>query len=131
LLIKHAFRRNVQTSDTHLVKSVLDEINNPETTCSAFSISNHIYEQLELENPAKYIRLAQSDEWNNYAFSMHPSLTEEFLAPLLQLLNTKKTQAILAPLLTLTGPEALLIDATENDYPVDYLEELNGYWGNN
>ena len=129
LLIKYAFRRNIQTADTHLVNSVFDEINSTDTPCSAFSISNHIFEQQELKNSGKYIRLAQSNEWNNYAFTMHPSLTEEFLAPLLQLLNEQKTQEILAPLLTLTGQEALLIDATSNDYPIEYLEELEEYWG--
>jgi len=131
LLIKHAFRRNIQTADTHLVPSVFDEMNNSETTCSAFSISSHIFEQQELENPSEYIRLAQSHEWNNYAFSIHPSLTQNYSAPLLQLLNTKKTQEILTPLLQLTSHDAILIEAKKSDYPIKYLEELEGYWGKN
>lgn len=130
LLIKHAFKRNIQTADIHLVKSVIDETRNAETPCDAFSISNHIFEQQEFENYSKYIRLAQSDEWNNYAFSMHPSLTQEFLVPLLKLLNKRKTQKILAPMLKLTAQNATLTEATNNDYPVEYIEGLESYWGN-
>ena len=128
LLIKHAFQRNIQTADTHLVSSVFEEMNNNQTPCSAFSISNHIFEKKEFKNAEKYIRLAQSAELNNYAFSMHPSLTKEFIAPLLQLLNKKETREILTPILELTASEATLIDATESDYPSEYFIELQSYW---
>ena len=128
LLIKHAFRQNIQTAETHIVKSVFDEMTKTETPCSAFSISNHIIENQELSS-VKYIRLAQSAELNNYAFSMHPSLTEEFLAPLQQLLSKKETIEILAPMLKLTANDAALIEVKNGDYPSKYLTELEGYWG--
>ena len=131
LLINSAYKRSIQIPDAHLVISVKEEFDDPESHCSAFSISEHIYLQHESEAPNQFIRLAQSKVFNNYAFLIHPSLAKEYSLPLITFLSKESSQQELNPFLKLFSQKTSFIEAKASDYPKEYLEELSSYWTKN
>ena len=139
LLINSAFKKSIKTADAHYVASVADEMNAEQSPCSAFSISNHFYleqnfqsqEQPQREAPVEYIRLAQSEQLNNYAVSIHPSLADKYSEKLISFFSSKEVQKSLSPLLKLTSSEAQLVNTNKLDYPSHYTDKLELYWGTN
>ena len=139
LLINTAFKKSIKTADAHYVASVADEMNAEQSSCSAFSISNHFYleqniqgqEQSQRETPVEYIRLAQSEQFNNYAISIHPSLVDKHSEKLMSFFTSDEVQKALSPLLKLTSSEAQLVKTNKLDYPPHYTNKLELYWGSN
>jgi len=129
LLINKSFKKSIQAPESYFVNSVYDEFTNPDSVCSAFSISEHIYLQQENKKPNKFIRLAQSKVLNNYAFLIHPSLINEYSIPLRKFLIKDTTKEHLSPFLQLLSHKTSLVDAKVDDYPKEYIEELSKYWG--
>jgi len=128
LLVVDAFEKNLQTANTNIVTSVLHEINNPESQCSAFSISEHTFMQLQLNQPDQLIRLSQGIEHNNYAVSIHPSLDVTYSSKISNFLTTQSTLEILSPLLKLSSADLILLKPSEGDYPQQYTTPLKRYW---
>lgn len=129
LLINQAFQKSIRSAESHHVYSVFNEMLKSQSPCSAFSISNHRYLEQALETPSKYTRLAQSEQWNNYAVSIHPSFNIDFIERFTHFLQNEETQNILLPLLKLSSDKPKLTPSMLDDYPLEYLEILEPYWG--
>ena len=137
LLINTAFKKSIKTADAYYVVSVADEMNAEQSPCSAFSISNHFYleqnsqaqEQSQREAPVEYIRLAQSEQLNNFAISIHPSLVDKHSKKLMSFFTSDEAQKALSPLLKLTSSQAQLVNTNKLDYPSHYTDKLELYWG--
>ena len=128
LLIVDTFEKSLQTAHTHIVKSVIDEMNNPDTQCAAFSVSEHVFKQRQLSQPGHFIRLAQGKEYNNYAITIHPSLESVYATKLNAFLKNKNTLKILSPLFKLTSTDSILLQTKDGDYSVNVATPLKRYW---
>jgi len=128
LLVINAFEKNLQTANTNIAISPAEEMFNPNSQCSAFSISEHFFVQLQLNQPNHFIRLFQGTEYQNYAISIHPSLDKAYSAKLSRFLTSEHALKILSPLLKLSTSSPTLLKAKEDDYSSKYAEPLKRYW---
>jgi len=128
LLVVDAFEKSLQTANANIVSSVKNEMINSNTQCSAFSISEHTFKKQQLNYPNRYIRLSQGKEYDNYAISIHPSLTADYSEKVISFLKKKSTLQILSPLLQLSSSSTELIKINEDDYPKQYTAPLTRYW---
>ena len=86
-------------------------------------------EQSQREAPVEYIRLAQSEQLNNFAISIHPSLVDKHSKKLMSFFTSDEAQKALSPLLKLTSSQAQLVNTNKLDYPSHYTNKLELYWG--
>ena len=129
LLITQAFANNVQSAEAHNVDSAVDELNKTQPPCTAFSISEHEFSNLEATTPGKYIRLIQGPRYSNYAVFASPSINRDTLDKFQRFLKLDNTKAIINPLLSNIDPDSTFINITNEDYTEKEAEILSTYWG--
>ena len=128
LLIVNTFDVSIASAKIEIVDSVAAEMRNPMTRCEAFSLSNHLFDQFEIETPDRFIRLQQSSRYNNYALLVHPDVAENQAKALQQYFLQEQTQLLLAPMLKFFAKNAQLVRGSIDDYPPDYWQALTPYW---
>ena len=101
LFISSLFQDFLPAAQIEIVESVEQKMQNTKSNCRAFAISNHLFEQLEIENPGKFIRLQQSVSLNNYVFIGHPDIAQTELSKMKGFLLSTETQTLLKPVLQL------------------------------
>ena len=128
LLINSLFQDFVNAPQIEIVPSVVLQMRSSDSQCQAFAVSNHLFEQFEIEQPNKFIRLQQSNLHNNYVFIAHPKFAGRDLRTLRHFLLATKTQKLLEPVLKLFATEGELVSSRKNDYPKQYWKPLTPYW---
>ena len=103
----------------------------PQTDCDGFAVSDHFFNRLAVEIPDRYIRLQQSEEWNNYVLVAHPETPLQMQTELRRFLLRTETQTLLAPALDQYADQPQLIAVSKSDYPPRYFEQLKPYWQTN
>ena len=128
LLVNAAFDNPMHSAKTWPVWSVLEEMKKVQNRCTAFSISDHHFVELELAAPDNFIRLQQGEIFPNFGFAIHPSLVEKYAKKLTEFLQRKSTYDLLRPMYRQTASKAYLVTASIEDYPIGYTEALATYW---
>jgi len=128
LLVNNAFQNRLLSANEKPVWSVLDAMLNPQNNCDAYSISEHVFANIEQEHPNKFIRLQQSRHFNNYVFMAHPTLSSHIRKKISNFLLTEKTLELLTPLYERYAKQSKLVPANTEDYPPSYADILRQYW---
>ncbi|MEM7359456.1 MAG: PhnD/SsuA/transferrin family substrate-binding protein [Pseudomonadota bacterium] len=130
LVVNQALSNTLLAPDIEIVDSVADQMLDESSPCQAFSITDHTYRKLAVQFPDQFIRLYQSDRFNNYAVVAHPEVPNARVEAVQVFLLQKRTQEILAPISKLFSDGAKLVPSVVNDYPDDYWQSLEQYWAN-
>lgn len=128
LLVNTGFDNPVLSAQTVSVWSVLDELNNPDTDCVAFAISDHAFIERAKSKPQEFIRLQQGRRFKNYTFVAHSSLSTTRINKIKEFLLREDIQALMRPIYRLTSTKLKLVVAERKDYPLQYIKPLAPYW---
>jgi hypothetical protein len=128
LLVNTAFDNPMHSAKTRPVWSVINEMKTSQNRCAAFSISDHLFVEMELATPGKFIRLHQGEVLANFGFALHPSLIEKYASKIMELLQAEPVRSLLRPMYRQTANKANLVTASIEDYPIDYMAPLVTYW---
>ena len=128
LLINRAFSNPLLSAEIVSIPDVSAEMNKPYSDCEAFSVSDHLLRAMNLSSPERFIRLQQSQQYNNYALITHPDISEAQIERIKKVFSDEETTAILQPLLLKYSDKPKLINAQQSDYPKDYYQPLLRYW---
>jgi hypothetical protein len=131
LLVKEAMPQSLLSPKTIRVESVVEKMRSDDSRCNAFSLSEHLYLMLAADQPFKFISLKQSAEFSNYAYVLHPSVSQQTHSELTKLLSNKAVTKILRPMHQLFAAEPRIVRAKENHYPKSDMSPLQKYWGDN
>lgn len=129
LLVKASMPRSVLSAKTRRVSSVLEQMGRDSRQCHAFSLSEHLFVKIASDQPYEFIRLQQSNEFSNYAYMIHPKVSQQTTTALVKLLKTKAVEQTLEPMYQLFSAEPRLIRARANHYPTSQMSPLVKYWG--
>lgn len=128
LLVNNAFQNRLLSATQKTVWSVTQAMQDEQSECDAYSISDHIFAQFERDQPNKFIRLKQGKTFNNYAFIAHPRISSRIRNKLSAFLLADKNLELLTPLYEMYAEQSTLIPANKDDYPPSYLDTLRPYW---
>jgi len=131
LLVKESMPDSVLSPKTIRVESVVEKMRLDDSRCNAFSLSEHLFQTLAADQPFKFIRLKQSDEFSNYAYVVHPNVSQQTSAALTKLLTNKAITKILRPMHQLFAIEPRVVSAKEDHYPKSNMSQLQKYWDGN
>lgn len=130
ILLNDAFKKGVFSAKPLEVWSVADEMHRDTADCKAFSISDHLFEELNIKYPGKFTRLYQGNTFNNYAFIAHPDIDPELSDRLERFLRSESAIKLLEKTYRMYSSKTNLVDARKTDYPIEYIEPLSAYWKN-
>lgn len=128
LLAVQVFEGDRGQITTQFVPTVSTEMRAEQSSCNAYTVSNHVLQRLVLEGSDDYIRLYQSKTYNNYALISHPALDSVLLEQVQAFFLQARTQQILRPLFKLYANDVRLISSYKEDYPSEYIGALTNYW---
>lgn len=128
LLVRESMARSILSADTLRVENVQREMDDNNRKCDAFSLSEHLFLKFALEDPFKFIRLQQSQEFSNYAYLFHPNTPSGIKEALIEFLVGAKATEILSPMYRLFAKEAKIVSGEPSDYPESQSMPLNPYW---
>lgn len=128
LLINQAFEDTFSSANIVIVGSVESAMREQDEKCTGFSISNHLFDQLSLEFPNRFIRLSQSQRYNNYVFIAHPEIPALILEKFNDYITSNNSKSLLATLYGELAENPDLVPAKKTDYPKNYWQQLEPYW---
>jgi hypothetical protein len=129
LLVKELMPNSVLSPKTIRVESVAEKMRLDDRRCDAFSLNEHLFLMLAADQPFKFISLKQSDEFSNYAYVVHPDVSQQTNAALTKLLTNNAVTKILRPMHQLLAAEPRIVRAKANHYPQLTMSPLQKYWG--
>lgn len=130
LLVNRAFDKPLLSADIVSVMSVREEMLSADSPCTGFAISDHLFKQIDQLQPGAFIRLQQSKVYNNYVLIAHPQIPSTILAKLRASFGSSELRRTLAPVFNQFAKRTDLVEALRDDYPPDYRQPLENYWGN-
>ncbi len=131
LLVNNAFDNSLLSADIKVVESVTDEMRKASSPCRAFSLTNQNYQRLAVVFPDRYIRLQQSEKFNNLVLIADLATVTalgESIAALTNILSSDQGKSILEPMLLDYAPRASWVNAVRQDYPQEYARALLPFW---
>jgi hypothetical protein len=128
LLATESTPHSLLSAKTRRVESVVEQMRLNSRKCNAFSLSEHLFLEIAAEQPFKFIGLKQSAEFSNYAYLVHPDVSQQTSAALTKFLKNKEVAQILLPIHQLFAAEPRLVRARPNHYPRSQLSPLLQYW---
>lgn len=128
LLINKVLKDSVVPAKIEIVDRVSDQMKTDNTLCEAYSISRHVFDQFEKQDPERFIKLYQSDSYANYGLISHPSVDQSDLKKIKAYFLLDRTQLMLAPLLKEFANSHRLVRSSIKHYPRRYWQDLAPYW---
>lgn len=128
LLVTSALKESLIPADIKIMEPVSEQMKNDKTSCDAFSVSKHVFEELELQDPERFIRLHQTEKYTNYGLIAHPDLDPLLLDRIHTYFLLDRSQKLLAPLLKEYASKLKLVRSSPEDYPPQYWTSLIPYW---
>jgi len=128
ILLGEAFGSGLLSAQPLEVWSVVNEMREDADRCKAFSVSNHLFEELDVQQPNMFIRLAQGESFNNYAFIAHPDVPARIKTRLKRFLQSNNAKQMLQELYRFYSSSTSLLRARKSDYPAEYIQPLSAYW---
>lgn len=128
LLSRTALKRAPVLARTQNVESVPQAMTSNQTSCKAFSVSRHIFEDFAKSKPFEFIRLQQSAPSKNYAFVIDRKTAIAHGLELKKFLQSSQAKSILKPLYKLYSSSPILVSTKSSDYTREDLDPLKGYW---
>lgn len=128
LMVNKALSDTLLPPDIEIVDSVPEQMLNQATRCQAFSTSELTFNKMALQFPDRFIRLFQSERFNNYVVVAHPEVPNARIEAVQVFLLQKRTQEILAPISKLFTEDGKLVPSVAADYPASYWQSLSQYW---
>ncbi len=129
LLVQESMTRSLLSAETERVEDVANQMQTDNKRCDAFSLSEHLFKNYELEQPFKFIRLQQSAKFSNYAYLFHPSVSKRTKAALRKFLLSRNTQELMQPIYRLYAKQPIVVKAKPRHYPPAQSMSLRPYWG--
>jgi len=129
LLVRESMTRSLLSAETKRVEDVAKKMQTDDKRCDAFSLSEHLFKNYELEQSFKFIRLQQSAKYSNYAYLFHPSVSKRTKAALRKFLLSRKTQELMQPIYRLYANQPIIVRAKPTHYPSVQSKSLQPYWG--
>ncbi len=115
---------------TNEYPSIQQEMQNADSSCSAFVIDDFSYEQLNQKLSNEFIRLKQSVIFKHYAFVAHPEVDTKVIVKVKKALKSSAVSSLLNPYLAKLSKWQNLLPVQPNDYSQQDFMLLNTYWGN-
>lgn len=128
ILLTNVFKKGLFSAKPLEVWSVADEMKKDTADCKAFSVSDHLFEELNIKYPNKFTRLYQGNTFNNYAFLAHPEIDPEIRHRLERFLKSPRAIKLLEKIYRMYSSKINLVSARKSDYPTAYIEPLSDYW---
>jgi hypothetical protein len=128
LLAKESVPRSILSAKTRRVESVVEQMRLDSRRCNAFSLSEHLFLKLAMDQPFKFIRLKQSEEFSNYAYLVHPSVPPQTAVALTKFLKNRGVIKMLTPMHQLFSAEPRIVSARAIHYPRSQMSPLLRYW---
>jgi hypothetical protein len=128
LLVRGSFNNSWLAAQNRIVNSVASAVEYDNQNCAAFSMSEHLFKEVNKQTPDRLIRLQQGPEFNNYAFIIHSGASNQNIQRIKSFLRSQSAQTLLRPLLSEYSNESTLLPIRAKDYPKSYLKILEPYW---
>lgn len=128
ILINSTFEKSVMAAIPITVDSAIAEMNDSESQCKAFSVSDHALRDMAREGNSKFIRLTQSPSMKNYVLISHPAIAERQRLAIKNYFLQKSTKQLLMPIASQFSQNGSWVRAKKADYPKKYFAQLEKYW---
>jgi len=128
LLINSTFEKLAMSAIPVTVASVTTEMKNKKSHCKAFSVSDHILQEIAREGDSSHIRLAQGPSMRNYVLISHPQVSQQNRMAIKRYFLQKSTKDLLLPIASQFSKDGSWARAQKEDYPKSYLTQLEKYW---